>query len=70
MVLLSLPLVFLTYALCALVTGIVFYVVRGVKTANMGAAAKQFEVYTQRTVMGTLGGMAGLLVISMLLARW
>src|ERR1700730_17972926 len=68
-VLLSLPLVFLAYALGALVTGIVLYTIRGVTIANMVAVTRQFEVYTRWTVMGTLGAMAGLLVVSTIISR-
>ena len=60
---------FLAYALGALVTGIVLYTIRGVTIANMGAVTRQFEVYTRWTVMGTLGAMAGLLVVSTIISR-
>jgi hypothetical protein len=66
---LSLPLVFLAYALVALVTGVVLYSFRGVTVTNPGAMTRQFEVYTKWTVAGTLGGLAGVLVVTSLLAR-
>ncbi|KAG5642968.1 hypothetical protein DXG03_001816 [Asterophora parasitica] len=66
-VVLSLPLVFLIYAIVAFVTGIVLYSFRGV--TDPFSPEQRFEDYTRWTVVGVLGGLAGMLTTSLLLLR-
>ncbi|KAJ7667201.1 hypothetical protein B0H17DRAFT_1251845 [Mycena rosella] len=63
-VVMSLPLVFLIYALLALVAGVVLYSVFGVN-----GSAVRFADYTRWTVLGVLGGLVGILATSALLLR-
>lgn len=63
-VLLSLPLVFLLYALAAFVTGIALYAFRGLTTS---ASGRHFGDFTQWAVIGTVGGLACILLTSQLL---
>lgn len=60
-VLLSLPLVFLLYAIAAFVTGIALYAFRGLSTT---AGGRHFEDFTQWAVIGTVGGIACILLTS------
>lgn len=61
----SLPLVFLAYSIAGFVTGIVIYSFRGVSVTP----GHHYDDYTKWTVVGTLGGLAGVLVISAFLGR-
>ncbi|KAI9448062.1 hypothetical protein H4582DRAFT_57962 [Lactarius indigo] len=63
-VLLSLPLVFLLYAIAAFITGIALYAFRGLTTTVNG---RQFGDLTQWAVIGTFGGFACILLTSQLL---
>ncbi|KAF5369694.1 hypothetical protein D9615_010149 [Tricholomella constricta] len=67
-VVMSLPLVFLVYAIIGFATGIVLYSFRGVASDPL-SSQRPFEVYTRWTVVGVLGGLAGMLTTSLLLLR-
>ncbi|KAA1466719.1 hypothetical protein DENSPDRAFT_831596 [Dentipellis sp. KUC8613] len=69
-VLLSLPLVFLIWSIIAFITGITLYAFRGVSITGIGAITRQFKDYTRWTVVGAIGGLAGMLFMSALLVRW
>ncbi|KAI9508917.1 hypothetical protein F5148DRAFT_979083, partial [Russula earlei] len=60
-VLLSLPLVFLLYAIAAFIAGIALYAFRGLTTTVGG---RHFEDFTQWAVIGTVGGLACILLTS------
>jgi hypothetical protein len=60
----SLPLVFLIYAVLAFIAAVVLYSFLGVD----GAAAR-FEDYTRWAVLGVLGGLLGILATSVVLLR-
>lgn len=60
-VLLSLPLVFLLYAIAAFITGITLYAFRGLTTT---AGGHHFKDFTQWAVIGTVGGLACILLTS------
>lgn len=64
----SLPLVFLAYAIAGFVTGIVIYSFRGVAIDPPGQSMP-YEDYTKWIVVGTLGGVGGILMMSILLNR-
>jgi hypothetical protein len=63
-VLLSLPLVFLLYAIAAFITGIALYAFRGL-TSSVGG--RHFEDFMQWAVIGTVGGLACILLTSQFL---
>jgi len=63
-VLLSLPLTFLLYAIAAFITGISLYAFRGL-TSSVGG--RHFEDFTQWAVIGTIGGLACILLTSQML---
>lgn len=63
-VVMSLPLVLLIYAVIGFVAAVVLYSFLGVD-----AGAVRFEDYTRWAVLGVLGGLAGLLTMSVLLLR-
>ena len=65
----SLPLVFLVYAIVGFVAGIVLYSFRGVKLEDPLMSERPFEEYTKWTVVGVLGGLAGMLTMSLFLIR-
>ncbi|KAI0048075.1 hypothetical protein FA95DRAFT_1135798 [Auriscalpium vulgare] len=69
-VLLSLPLVFLIWAIIAFITGVTLYAFRGLATTSPGAISRHFQEYTQWAVVGTVGGLAGMLITSALLLAW
>jgi low temperature requirement protein LtrA len=60
-VLLSLPLVFLLYAIAAFITGITLYAFRGLKTT---ASGRHFEDFTHWAVVGAVGALACILLTS------
>ena len=65
----SLPLVFLAWAIAAFITGITFYSFKGA-TLRSGTVAKEpFVDYTHWAMVGTLGGLAGVMLMTALLAR-
>jgi hypothetical protein len=61
-VLLSLPLVFLLYAIAAFITGISLYAFRGLKTTTTGG--RHFDDFTRWAVIGSVGGLACILLTS------
>jgi len=63
-VLLSLPLVFLLYAISAFMAGITLYALRGM-TSSIGG--RHFEDFTKWAVIGTFGGLACILLTSQML---
>jgi hypothetical protein len=63
-VLLSLPLVFLLYAIAAFITGVALYAFRGLSTTVNG---RHFGDFTQWAVIGTVGGLACILWTAQLL---
>ncbi|KAI0940341.1 hypothetical protein AcV5_001475 [Taiwanofungus camphoratus] len=68
-VIMSLPLVFLAWAIAAFITGITFYSFRGATLTTRITIKHPFEDYTHWAVVGTMGGLAGMLMVSILLAR-
>ncbi|KAL0568569.1 hypothetical protein V5O48_013414 [Marasmius crinis-equi] len=69
-VILSLPLTLLIYSVIAFVSGIVLYSFFGkVTDVQPGTLARHFESYTQWSVVGVLGGLAGVLFTAMLMLR-
>ncbi|KAF9254329.1 hypothetical protein L218DRAFT_550583 [Marasmius fiardii PR-910] len=72
-VILSLPLTLLIYSVIAFVTGIVLYSFFGQVTdaqpGSGGTLQQHFEKYTQWSVVGVVGGLAGVLVTAMLMLR-
>jgi len=66
---LSLPLVFLAYSIIAFVTGIVLYSYRGVSITDPSSPKNPFEDYMHWTVVGVVGGLAGIVTTSLLLFR-
>ncbi|KAH8092509.1 hypothetical protein BXZ70DRAFT_898238 [Cristinia sonorae] len=68
-IVMSLPLVFLAWAIAAFITGITFYSFRGATVTSRIVIKQPFEDYTHWAVVGTLGGLAGILIMSALLAR-
>lgn len=63
-VLLSLPLVFLLYAIAAFMAGITLYALRGMTSSTGG---RHFEDFTKWAVIGTVGGLACILLTSQML---
>ncbi|KAJ6630980.1 hypothetical protein B0H10DRAFT_1773370 [Mycena sp. CBHHK59/15] len=63
-VIMSLPLVFLIYAVIGFIAAVVVYSFLGVN-----GSAVRFEDYTRWTVLGVLGGLLGVLTTSVLLLR-
>ncbi|KII94553.1 hypothetical protein PLICRDRAFT_98675 [Plicaturopsis crispa FD-325 SS-3] len=68
-VVLSLPLVFLAYAIIAFVAGVIIYSFNGVTVTNVGTITRHFDQHTRWFVMGTIGGLAGVLITAALLSR-
>ena len=68
-VIMSLPLVFLAWAIAAFMTGITFYAFRGASVTNRMEVRHPFESYTHWAVVGTLGALGGMLFVVALLAR-
>jgi hypothetical protein len=65
----SLPLVFLAYAIGAFVTAVVLYSFRGASVSHGNTVSRHFEDYTRWAVVGTMGGLAGMLIVSTLFVR-
>ncbi|EED79287.1 predicted protein [Postia placenta Mad-698-R] len=68
-IIMSLPLVFLAWATITFVSGVTYYSFRDTILTGRFALRNPFEDHTHRTMVGTAGGIAGLLVISALLAH-
>ncbi|KIP01565.1 hypothetical protein PHLGIDRAFT_112939 [Phlebiopsis gigantea 11061_1 CR5-6] len=68
-IVMSLPIVFLAWAIAAFVTGITFYAFRGVTLTSKVIIRQPFVDYTQWAVIGSLGGLMGMLLISALMSR-
>ncbi|KAF8804295.1 hypothetical protein BYT27DRAFT_6700590 [Phlegmacium glaucopus] len=68
-VILSLPLVFLAYSVLAVTTGIVLYSFRGVILSDPSITKTSFQDYTRWGVVGVVGVLAGMVVMSMILLR-
>ena len=65
----SLPIVFLAWSIAAFVTGITFYSFRGVTLTNKVVLRQPFVDYTHWAVIGGLGGLVGILLVSGVMAR-
>ena len=65
----SLPVVFLAWAIAAFITGITFYSFRGVTLTSKVVIRQPFVDYTHWAVVGSLGGLVGILVVSALMSR-
>ena len=65
----SLPIVFLAWAIAAFITGITFYSFRGVTLTSKVVIRQPFVDYTHWAVVGSLGGMVGILLVSGIMAR-
>ncbi|EKM48519.1 uncharacterized protein PHACADRAFT_132348 [Phanerochaete carnosa HHB-10118-sp] len=68
-IVLSLPIVFLAWAIAAFITGITFYSFRGVTLTNKVVIRQPFVDYTHWVVVGSLGGLVGILLVSGVMAR-
>ncbi|KAI0774712.1 hypothetical protein BD413DRAFT_472169 [Trametes elegans] len=68
-VIMSLPLVFLAWAIAAFMTGITFYSFRGASVTSRLDVKHPFESYTHWAVVGTLGALGGMLFIAALMSR-
>lgn len=68
-IVMSLPVVFLAWAIAAFVTGITFYSFRGVTLTSKVIIRQPFVDYTHWAVVGSLGGVVGVLFVSALMAR-
>jgi len=71
-IMLSPPLVFLTYSVAGFITGVVLYSFRSA-TINLASAgspiAAKFDEYTRFMAIGVLGALAGVLIASALVSR-
>ena len=65
----SLPVVFLAWAIAAFVTGITFYAFRGVTLTSKVIIRQPFVDYTHWAVIGCLGGLLGMLLVSAFMSR-
>ena len=68
-IVMSLPLVFLSWGIVAFITAITLYSFRGFTVTSPGAIKQPFTDYTHWTVVGTMGVLAGALLTSALLMR-
>ena len=64
----SLPIVFLAWAIAAFVTAVTFYSFRGVTLTSKVIIRQPFGESTHWAVVGGLGGVAGILLVSILLS--
>jgi len=67
-ILMSLPLVFLAYSLAGLITSVVIYTFKSPSITPPGHPM-YYDDYTKWTVVGTLGGLCGALIMSASLSR-
>ncbi len=65
----SLPVVFLAWGIAAFITGITFYSFRGASFTSKVVIRQPFTDYTHWAVVGGLGGLTGMLIVSILLTR-
>jgi hypothetical protein len=65
----SLPVVFVAWSIAAFITGITFYTFRGVTLTSKVVIRQPFVDYTHWAVVGGLGGLVGVLVVSTLMSR-
>lgn len=65
----SLPLVFLAWATAAFITGITYYSFRSLTLTSKVIAKQPYIDYTHWAVVGGLGVLAGVLLVSVFLAR-
>jgi hypothetical protein len=71
-VLLSLPLVFLAYSVAGFITGVVIYSFNGAllnATAGGFPAVSRFDDWSRLFMIGVLGGIAGVLIASVVVQR-
>ncbi|KAI0690265.1 hypothetical protein BC835DRAFT_1365422 [Cytidiella melzeri] len=68
-IVMSLPVVFLAWAIAAFVTGITFYSFRGVTLTSKAIVTQPFVDYTHWVVVGGLGALAGILLVTVFAAR-
>ncbi|KAH9833855.1 uncharacterized protein C8Q71DRAFT_772821 [Rhodofomes roseus] len=68
-VVMSLPLVFLVWAIAAFVTGVVLYLTREVTTTASISVVYPIESQTHWMTVGILGGVAGALCVAVMMAR-
>ena len=62
-IIMSLPVVFLAWAIAAFVTGITFYSFRGVTLTNTVVIKEPAVDYTHWAVVGSIGGLAGMFFV-------
>jgi hypothetical protein len=65
-IVLSLPLIFLAYSLLAVIVGISLYSFRG---TTVNPITHPFDDYTKWTVVGAIGGLVCMLLVSAVLSR-
>ncbi|KAH7922566.1 hypothetical protein BV22DRAFT_1017033 [Leucogyrophana mollusca] len=68
-VLLSLPLVFLAYSVAGFITGVVIYAFRGATLDSGIPIVMRFDEWTRWAIVGALGGLAGVLIMSAVAAK-
>ncbi|PSR83451.1 hypothetical protein PHLCEN_2v5723 [Hermanssonia centrifuga] len=68
-IVMSLPVVFLAWGIAAFITGITFYSFRGASFTSKVVIRQPFTDYTHWAVVGGLGGLTGMLIVSILLTR-
>ncbi|KZT06446.1 uncharacterized protein LAESUDRAFT_653443 [Laetiporus sulphureus 93-53] len=66
-IVMSIPLVFLAWAVAAFITGITYYTLRGNTATGRVVMKYPHETYTHWTVVGGTGGLAGMVIMSALL---
>lgn len=65
----SLPLVFLAWGIAAFITGITLYSFRGATLTSREVIRQPFVDHTPWVTVGTMGGLAGVMLMTALLAR-
>ncbi|KAF9476779.1 hypothetical protein BDN70DRAFT_949891 [Pholiota conissans] len=67
---LSLPMVFLAYALIGVITGLILYTFRGAPIGSPSPGGKSsFEDYVRWSIVGVVGALAGIMTTSLLVLR-